>query len=166
MSFLNTLSGAITTTDVMIIFVVFAFIFFYSIRYGKSNSVSLLVSIYIGILTFLSFPYLKEATLLNSSEAQVTISHIVVFFVGIFIINTIIRRFIFTEYSNKKFMKYIEISILSGVSTALLFAFAYHTISLATIYNFSDSINNLFLSQYFFWWLITPLVGLILVSNQ
>ena len=125
-----------------------------------------LVSIYIGILTFLSFPYLKETTLLNSSEAQITISHIVVFLIGIFIINTIVRRFIFTEYSNKKFMKYIEVVILSGVSTALLFAFAYHTISLATIYNFGDSINNLFSSQYFFFWLIAPLVGLILVSNQ
>jgi len=164
MEFLDSLSGAITT-DVSIILVVFAILFFFSTRYGKSNSVSLLISLYIGILAFLSFPFLEEATLLKSSEVQVTISHIAVFLIGVYIIHTIVRRIIFTEYSGKK-SKYIEAGIISGAATMLIFAFAYHTIPLATLYDFGDSIDNLFSSQYFFWWLMAPLAGLLLVSRD
>jgi len=165
MNFLDTLSGAITT-DIIIIFVVFFLLFIFSIRYGKSNSVSFLISLYIGILTFLSFPYLKEATLLKSSEVQVTISHIAVFIILVFIIHSIVRRVIFTEYSNTKLVKYIQVGLLSAASTTLLFAFAYHTIPLATLYDFGDSIDNLFSSQYFFWWLVVPIVALLLVSRD
>ncbi|NQV93399.1 hypothetical protein HQ403_02770 [Candidatus Kaiserbacteria bacterium] len=165
MDFFNTLSGAITT-DIIIIFVVFTFLFLFSVRYGKSSSTSLLLSLYVGILTFLSFPYLEEATFLKSSEVQVTISHIVLFLVLVFMIHSVVRRFIFTEYSGSGFLKYGEMTILSGVTTALLFAFAYHTIPLATLYDFGDSIDSLFSSQYFFWWLVAPMAALLLVSRE
>ncbi len=165
MDFLNTLSGAVTT-DIIIISTIFILLFFFSIRYGKSNSISFLISLYVGILTFLSFPYLKEFTLLKDSEAQVTISHIVIFFILVFIINSIVRRVIYTEYPRKKLMKYIQVGLLSASSTALLFAFAYLTIPLTTIYDFGGSIDNLFSSQYFFWWLVTPLAALVITSHQ
>lgn len=165
MDFLNTLSGAITT-DIIIIFVVFISLFVFSIWYGKSNSVSFLISLYIGILTFLSFPYLEESTLLKNSEAQITLSHIAIFLIGVSIIHSIVRRVIFTEYPSKKPLKYIEAGILSGAATLLLLAFAYHTIPLATLYDFGDSIDNLFSSQYFFWWLVAPIVALLLISRE
>lgn len=164
MDFFSTLSGAITT-DIIIIAIVFISLFLFGVRYGKSSSTSLLLSLYVGILTFLSFPYLEEATFLKSSEVQITISHIALFFVLVFMIHSVIRRFIFTEYSGKRVLKYGETVILSGVSTALLFAFAYHTIPLTTLYNFGDSIDGLFSSQYFFWWLVAPMAGLLLVSR-
>lgn len=159
------MSGAITT-DIVIIFAVFAILFFFGIVYGKSNITSLLISLYIGILAFLSFPYLEEITFLKSSETQITISHIAVFFVGIFVIYSIIHRVVFTEYSNKKLFKYIEAGLLSGGTTALLFAFAYHTIPLATIYDFGSSIDNLFSSQYFFWWLAVPFAVMLFTSRR
>ncbi len=165
MSFLDTLSGAITT-DVIIIFVVFILLSLYGLRFGKSYIISLLISLYLGILSFLSFPYLEEATLLKSSEVQITLSHIVIFLIGVIIIHTILLRIIYVEYSHKKFFKYIEVGLLSGATTALFFAFLYHTIPFATIYNFGDSINNLFSSQYFFWWLVVPMIALLITSRR
>jgi len=123
MDFFDTLSGAVTT-DIIIIFTVFILLFFFSVQRGKSKSTALLVSLYIGILIFLSFPYLQEFTLLKSSEVQVTISHIALFCIGVFIIYTVIRRVVFTEYLEKKIFKYTEAGILSGAMTLLLFAFA------------------------------------------
>ncbi|MFC1731742.1 hypothetical protein ACFL6I_15600 [candidate division KSB1 bacterium] len=165
MEFLDTLSGAMTT-DIIIIFVVFVILFFFSVIYGKSNSTSLLISLYIGILTFLSFPYLEDATLLKSSEVQVTLSHIAVFLIGVFIIYSVVHRVIYTEYSDRKPVKYIQAGLLSAASSALLLAFAYHTIPLATLYDFGDSIDNLFSSQYFFWWLVAPVVVLSITSRE
>ncbi len=165
MDFLDTLSGAITT-DVLIIFAVFILLSLYSLRYGKSYIVSLLISLYVGILAFLSFPYLEDATLLKSSEVQITLSHLAVFLVGIIIIHKIILRFIYIEYSYRKIFKYIEVGLLSGATTALFFAFLYHTIPFATIYDFGNSIDNLFSSQYFFWWLIAPMLALLVTSRR
>jgi len=165
MNFLETLSGAITT-DIIIIFAVFVGLFFYSVQYGKSNIVSLLISLYVGILTFLSFPYLEEVTFLKSSEVQVTLSHIAVFIVGVLIMHTIVRRVIYTEYSGSKLFRFMGAGLLSATITGLLFAFLYHTIPFATLYDFGDSIDNLFSSQYFFWWLIAPIVALFITSRQ
>lgn len=165
MNILNSLSGAITT-DIIIIFVVFFLLFLYSIRFGKSKSTSLLISLYIGILAFLSLPYIEEVTLLKSSEAQVTISHIAVFIIGVFIIHTAISRVIYIEYPNRRYLKYIEIGLLSGAITGLFFAFLYNTIPFATIYDFGNFIDNLFSSQYFFWWLIAPIVVLFITSRR
>ena len=165
MNFLDTLSG-VMMTDIIIIFVVFALLFFYSIQYGKSHIVSLLISLYIVILTFLSFPYLEETTILKSSEAQVTLSHIAIFIIGVLIIHTILRRVLYTEFSESKFLRLKGAVLLSASATGLLFAFLYHTISFATIYDFGDSIDYLFSSQYFFWWLIIPLVALFITSRE
>ncbi|MEX0652335.1 MAG: hypothetical protein WD509_03345 [Candidatus Paceibacterota bacterium] len=154
------------TTDILIIFAVFVGLVFFSIWYGKSSSVSLLISIYLGILTFLSFPYLEEVIFLKSSESQVTLSQIGVFVVGVAVIYFIIRNIIFTEYSYGIITKYLQVILLSGASTALLFAFAYHTIPLTTLYDFNTSIDNLFSSQYFFYWLVAPILVLFVTTRE
>jgi len=165
MDFVNTFSGAITT-DIIIIFSVFFLLFFFSVVYGKSNSASLLISLYIGILIFLMFPYLEDTTLLKSSESQVTISHVSLFLIIVSLTYSIVRRMIFLEYSRNKIMKYIESGILSASSSVLFFSFLYHTIPIATLYNFGPSIDNLFSSQYFFFWLVAPLIGLFIISKR
>lgn len=165
MDILNTFSGAVTT-DLIIIFVVFILLFFISVRYGKSNIISFLISLYIGILAFLSFPFLEEVTFLKSSEVQVTLSHIAIFIILVLIIHSVIRRVVYIEYSYRKFFKYAEAAILSIATTGLFFAFLYHTIPFATLYDFGTSIDNLFSSEYFFWWLVAPIVVLLITSRK
>ena len=163
--FLDTLSGAFTT-DVIIILAVFFLFALYSVRYGKSRSIAGIISLYIGMLLFLSFPYLEEATFLKSSETQVTLSQIVVFLVGVIFVHTIISRSVLSDYPMQPLLKYLQVALLSASGTALLFAFAYHTLPVATLYNFDASIDNLFSSQYFFWWLILPLVALFITTRR
>ncbi len=164
MNILDTLSGALTT-DVLIILTTCVALFCFALFYGKSRAVGLLISVYVGIIGFLSFPFLEEATLLKSSEAQTTLSHIGLFAVGVFIIYTVIQRFIYVEYPASTLFRFIHAGIIAASTTALLFAFAYHTIPVGTLYDFNQTIDHLFSSEYFFWWLVAPLGGLFFVSR-
>ncbi|MCW9054756.1 MAG: hypothetical protein OQJ98_02130 [Candidatus Pacebacteria bacterium] len=165
MQIFDTLSGALTT-DVLIIAAVFGALFFFAAKRGKSRSIALMLSIYVAILSFLSFPFLDELTLLKSSEVQVTLSHIAVFALGTFLAYLIIKRSVYAEYPGGAAQKFLQAGILAAGSTALLFAFAYHTLPVATLYDFNQSIDNLFSSAYFFYWLVAPLGGLYLVTRH
>ena len=163
-NFFETLSGAVTT-DVLIIFAVFAVLFFLAVR-EKSTIVSIIISLYVGILTFLSFPFLEQATFLKSSETQITLSHIFIFIVLVYVVHLITRRVIYVEYPYGGIMKYAQAILLSLAATALIFAFFYHTLPVGALYDFNDAIDGLFSSQYFFWWLVAPLGGLLITSRN
>lgn len=163
--FLDTLSGAFTT-DAIIILAVFFLFALYSVRYGKSRSIAAIISLYIGMLLFLSFPYLEEATLLKASEAQVMLSQAAVFLFGAALVHAIVSRSVLAEYPMQPLLKYLQVALLSLSGTALLFAFAYHTLPLGALYNFDASIDNLFSSQYFFWWLVLPLAALFITTRR
>ncbi|MBI2617924.1 hypothetical protein HYW58_00480 [Candidatus Kaiserbacteria bacterium] len=164
MDIVETLSGAVTT-DVLIIAIVFLAIFFFSVIYGKSNSIALLFSLYFGILGFVSFPFMEEFIFLKSSEIQIVLSRIAIFAVIVAFVYTAIQRSVYAEYPDYKILKLVQAGILSLSSTALIFAFAYHTLPVATLYDFGESIDALFLSEYFFWWLAAPLGALFFVSR-
>lgn len=164
MDFLNTLSGALTT-DVLIVAAVFGALLLFSIKRGKSKGVALLLSLYVGILAFLSFPFLDEFTLLKDSETQITLSHIALFVIGVLVAYFVIKRSTYAEYTGGKAQQLLQAGVLAAGSTALLFAFAYHTLPIATLYDFNQSIDNLFSSAYFFYWIVAPLAGLYLVTR-
>ena len=164
MGIVETFSGAVTT-DVLIIAVVFLAVFFFSIVYGKSNSIALLFSLYLGILGFVSFPFMEEFIFLKSSEIQIVLSRIAVFTVIAGFIYTAIQRSIYAEYPDYKILKLAQAGVLSLSSTALIFAFAYHTLPVSTLYDFGQSVDSLFSSEYFFWWLAAPLGALFFVSR-
>ena len=164
MKVLESFTGALST-DIIIIVAVFFIFFFYAIHWGKSNSISLLISFYIGMLAFISFPYLDTLTILKSSETQVALSHLAIFLLGVFIIHYILRYSLYAEYPPHKITKLIQAGILAASSTGLLFAFTYHSFSISLLYDFSPSIDTLFSPEFFFWWLVAPLVGLAIVSR-
>ncbi|OGG54381.1 hypothetical protein A3D62_00430 [Candidatus Kaiserbacteria bacterium RIFCSPHIGHO2_02_FULL_49_11] len=162
---INTLSGALST-DILIIGALFILFVVYGLRYGKSGSVSLMLSLYVGILAFISFPYREKIALYGSSEFQVALLYILAFCVGVFVAHYIVRRFVFAEYPMSRVVRIAQAALLAAGSTGLLFAFAYHALPVSTLYDFDAVIDSLFSSQYFFWWLVAPLAVLALVSRR
>lgn len=154
------------TADTGVIFFMCAAVFLAILRYGKSSAVSYILALYLGMLIFMSFPFLENLTILRSSEVQIALSHIALFFLGVFTIHLAIRRLIFTEFPDSQIMKYAQAIILSFFIIGLSLAFLYHEVPFSTLYDFGDSVDYLFSPTYFFWWLVAPFVILFVMSRR
>lgn len=164
MDIIQTITG-IVTLDIVIIVGVALFFTIFALQYGKGKIISFILSLYVALLVFTNFPYIEALTFFKNSELQITLSHLGIFLVLVFLIHHIINFVAYSEYPAWKGGKMFQVIILAFSATLLLLAFLYHILPISVLYDFSASIDLYFSSQFFFWWLIAPLAGVLLVSR-
>jgi hypothetical protein len=163
MDIFQTVTGFVSL-DIAIIAGVFLLFLIYAFQSGKGRIISFILSLYVGVLVFMSFPYLDFFTFFSATDLQVTLSHLAIFAVLVFVIHHALNFVTYSEYSvggGKAF----QAIVLALSATVLTFAFVYHTLPISVLHDFSPSIDGYFASQFFFWWLVAPLAGVLLVSR-
>jgi hypothetical protein len=146
-----------------LIFLVLAgVLFFFANRMGKGPFIALIISLYVGFALFTVFPYAKlllgSAGALNASIADLVIYAI---FTGVayYLLTRAIGGGFFT-------LGTLGIIVLSLLTSGFLIALSYHSFALDGIYTFPAVIKMYFApAQYFFWWFIAPLIGLLAVAR-
>jgi hypothetical protein len=127
------------------------------------NIIALTLSFYIAYALYLVFPYTKEIVGAGGSpDVKAIIS------VGIFLLGCI-PGYLFVHRLISGGIGLISVFPRLGLSflcAAFLVALAYHTFSIDHIYTFPEPMNSLFApDQYFFWWFVAPLIGLLLLVH-
>ncbi|HEX9609038.1 MAG TPA: hypothetical protein VGA06_02410 [Candidatus Paceibacterota bacterium] len=155
------------TLDGIVILALVAVLFVYIIRYGKEHIISLILALYIALLAFIHFPYKEQFLLFSKTEMQHLVSNTLIFVtftvIGYLAVSPMLRN----RYSSYGNGTWFEGILLSIATVALLIAFSYHVLPIASLYTFGESIATLFApSQFFFWWLASPLVVLLLVGRR
>ncbi len=146
------------SSDVVIIVALTAIFASIGLFFGKSRLVAIILAFYPVSLILSTFPYLK-------SVPQTIFSEIVIFLVFYFITFYLFSFILSTQFSYQKIKRFLEAVLLGLTATALTIVTAYHTIDLTSIYNFSGSIDRLFLGDMYFWWLIIPL-GILFIFKR
>ena len=131
----------------------------FSYRTGRGGLISLILAFYAGYALYIVFPYTEDIVSAGGTTAIKAIISIILYGIATFIPFHFIQRLTGGGFGVLAFVPRFALSFLSS---AFLLALAYHVFQISNIYSFPDPINSLFApDQYFFWWFIAPLVGLL-----
>jgi len=135
---------------------ILGFFIVYGMAKGKYALINILFSFYIAILITVYFPYYKAIGAEEEGIAQIVL-FLALLVGGIFLF----RRHIPGDDYEPAFHGLASKISLALLSTILVILVSFHIVPGAEIISFSSSIQDLFASkEYFFWWLILPLVAL------
>ncbi len=153
-------SVAHVSFDVVVILLLFLGLTAFSFYFGKSKSIALLISSYIALFIFPSFPFLKGDT----AAASVSLGLFVALW---FIIFFLIKRVVSTEFPYSLLKKLLESALLALSLLCVIFVSAYHFLPIDTIYHFSNLIAPLFSPEkYIFYWLSIPIIVVFFVARR
>lgn len=155
------------TLDGIAIVALVAVLFFYTVRYGKEQAISLVLALYIALLAFIYFPYKERFLFFTENETQLLLSSALLFGVFTILGYLAVAPLLRNRYAAYGNGKWVEALLLSVATVALLVAFSYHVLPITSLYTFGEPITNLFApSQFFFWWLTAPAVVLMLIGRR
>jgi len=137
---------------------VFGFFLVYSIVRGRQAVINLTVGLYFALLISLEFPY--YSTILSGGEGD---SFMKVLIFGVFtVISTILMaRLMPRPYQEKKFESFGKKLLLAIGGTILVMVFSFHVLPVTEFVTPGSPIQAIFSpKEYFFWWLLAPVVFL------
>lgn len=151
------------TKELSGLLLVFGALFAYAIIRGQRALLSLVFGLYIALLISVEFPYygkLNEA-LSFMSEAAIRMAMFALFTAfGSYLFERLLSRLL-DETAIEGIGKKVILSILA---TALVMSFSYHVLPITNLIDPGARIGALFAPQeYFFWWLLLPLLGIMFV---
>lgn len=130
---------------------------------SRAGIISLSIAFYMGYAIYLVFPYSKDIIASGGSPIVKAGISIAIYAACCAI------PFLFVERLVKGGIGVISVFPrfgLSFLSAAFLMALAYHVFLINNIYTFPEPLNSLFApDQYFFYWFVAPLVGLLLLVH-
>jgi hypothetical protein len=141
------------SSDAVVIFAVIAIFTAYGIFFGKGKILSLLLAFYPATLVLRAIPQFNNP--LGSPDTYTQLGLFLIVFIVLFYI---FNHFIQGQFSFSHVRKTLEASVFGLTAASLTIYFTYHVVNLQKIYNFSPSIDNLFMGNTSFWWLLAPFV--------
>jgi len=149
--------------ELIYILIVFGFFLGYAIFRGRQAIINLITGLYLALLISLEFPYydilLSQATTAHSES----VGKLLLFAIFTFLTTILITRVMPNEFREKKFESFGKKFLLASGGTILIMVFSFHVLPITEFLTPGTPIQSLFApTQYFFWWLLVPLVVLYL----
>jgi len=158
----NTANSAMNiASDFLIVLILLAVLILFATRVGRGPFVASLLAFYAAYALYAAFPFM--AYLPSAPPVTSVLAHIGLY-IGLSIAFYIImRRIVVSDFL---YIGLIGILLLSVLACGFIFALAYNTFAISTVYQFTPAIDMLFAPpQYFFWWFISPALGLFFVAR-
>jgi hypothetical protein len=139
---------------------VFGFFLVYSIVRGRQAVINLIVGLYFALLISLEFPY--YSTILSGGEGD-AMTKVIIFAIFTVVSTILMTRLMPREYQEKKFESFGKKLMLAASGTILVMVFSFHVLPVTEFVTPGSPIQSLFApAEYFFWWLLAPLMFLYL----
>jgi hypothetical protein len=139
---------------------VFGFFIIYSIVRGRQAVINLVIGLYFALLISLEFPYYK--LFLGEGEGDAFL-RVAIFAVFTVISTILIARLMPQPFKEKKFESFGKKLLLSIGGTILVMVFSFHVLPVTEFVTPGTPIQAIFApAEYFFWWLLAPLIFLYL----
>ncbi|HEY4489138.1 MAG TPA: hypothetical protein VJA87_01510 [Candidatus Paceibacterota bacterium] len=131
----------------------------FSYKTGRGGIISLIIAFYAGYALYIVFPFTDDILNAGGSTIVKAVISIALYGAMTFVPFHFIQRLTSGGFG---ILSFVPRLLLSFLAAAFLLTLAYHVFQISNIYSFPDPINSLFApDEYFFWWFIAPLVGLI-----
>ncbi len=139
----------------------FVALLLFSIVRGRRAITSLILGLYFALLISLKFPYYAQIYGVAGKAVSETVLSIIVFAVFTTIFSLLMDRLLFYRIDESAFEGFWKKILLALFATILVMAYSYHVLPITSLIDPGFPANLLFAPQeYFFWWLVVPLVGL------
>lgn len=143
--------------------ILIALLFFAMIR-GRRSITSLILGLYFALLISLKFPYYDALSATFGSFLNSAAVSIIVFAIFTAIFTVLMDRLLFYRVDEGAFQSFGKKLLLAIMATILVMLYSYHVLPITNLVNPGLPASILFAPQeYFFWWLIVPLIGLFFV---
>ena len=143
--------------------IVFGVCLTYAVFRGRQALINLIMGLYFALLISLVFPYYSIFIPETSSAYSGAVGRVVLFVIFALIATVLITRLMPEEYREKQFESFGKKIMLASAGTILVMAFSFHVLPVTELFTPSTPISILFASKdYFFWWLLAPMVFLYL----
>ncbi len=141
--------------------IIFVALFFYTMVRGRRAVTSLILGLYLALLVSLKFPYYAAIyAALGNILSEATLS-IIIFAIFTAMFSLLMDRLLFYRIDETAFEGFGKKVLLALMATILIMAYSYHVLPITNLVNPGAPAHMLFApTEYFFWWLIVPLVGL------
>lgn len=128
-----------------------------SIAKGKQALINIILSLYLGLLLSLQFPYYEQIFSSTGAGTESAV-RIVIFIIFCTLSFVLFRRLMPREYDEKAFEGFKLKFLFALGGTVLVMAFSYNALPITEFITPGSPIQTLFSPpEYFFWWLLTPL---------
>lgn len=151
-------------SELTYLLIVFGIMLVIAIFKGRQAIINIIFGLYLALLISLEFPY-YDYLLQNTSSTSAAVGIKLALFVFFtFIMTWLSARIMPDEFREKKFETFGKKFLLAGAATILVMIFSFHILSVTEFLTPGTPIQALFAPQeYFFWWLLLPLVVLFII---
>ena len=140
---------------------IFLALLFYTMIRGRRSITSLILGLYFALLITLKFPYHEQVDLWFGRFISANTTAMIIFALFTAIASVLMDRLLFYRIDESAFQAFPKKIILALLGTILIMAFSFHVLPVTDFINPGAPASKLFGPQeFFFWWLIVPLVGL------
>lgn len=152
-----------TLKELVYLFSVFGFFLFYTLVRGRQATINIIIGLYFALLVSLEFPYYETFLAGAGGSHSEAAGKLILFAVFTILTTVLMSRLMPAEYKEKKFESFGKKILLTTAGTILIMVFSFHVLPITEFLTPGTPIQSLFApSEYFFWWLMLPLVFLYL----
>lgn len=153
----------VLTQETLFIISVFCIFLLIGLVKGRFTLINIILALYIAFAVSLRFPF-YDFFVQNQSKTTAAMATIAIFVCFTVVGVLLLRRHIPGNDYEKTFENFRKKVILALLATILVVVFSYHELPMIELISQSSPIQSLFVSdEYFFWWLIIPIVVLFFV---
>src|SRR3989344_144194 len=150
--------------EFLVLILVFGALLAYAAVRGNRALVTLILGLYIALLISLKFPYYDALyNLLSRGGSSSSVVAVILFalFTGC---GTILFERLLPRDYGEMYGGVAKKAILVALATILVMAYSYHVLPVTSIIDPGSAVGTLFAPpQYFFWFLLAPLIGLFFI---
>ncbi len=144
--------------EIIFLLVVFGAFLILALAKGKQTLINIIMALYLGLLLSLRFPY-YQSMISGTGPGTESMIRITVFVFFAVISFWLFSRLMPREFEEKAFQGFGMKMLFALAATALVMSFSYNVLPITEFITPGSPIQTLFApKEYFFWWLLTPIV--------
>lgn len=142
--------------EILFLLVVFGVTLTYGVMRGRQSLINLILALYFALLLSLEFPYYDRI-------ADTALINIAVFGIFTFLSLLLFNRLMPRDYESA-FEDFGKKLLYAALATILVMIFSFNVLPVTDLITPGAPLQTLFSNpEYFFWWLLAPLVFLFLI---
>jgi hypothetical protein len=144
--------------------IVLGVLFAFSLFKGRQAIINIIIGLYLALLISVEFPFYDIVLSSLSGAVSIATAKMVVFLAFTILATVLCFRIMPDEFREMKLESFGKKFTLSLCATVLVMVFSFHVLPVTEFLTPGTPIQSLFApAEYFFWWLILPLVALFIL---
>ncbi len=151
-------------SEIAYLLIVLGVIFSISIFKGRQAVINIIFALYLALLISVEFPFYDQVIGSLSGAVSLSMAKLIVFLAFTVLATILCFRIMPDEFREMKLESLSKKFTLSLCATILVMVFSFHVLPVTEFLTPGTPIQSLFApAEYFFWWLILPLVALFIL---